>query len=436
MKVLVLAPSAYLLGGVQDWLAALVPGLRSRGIDVRVFVPDGDHHRHGPYDRAYPDLAVQPITNPSGSAEGRIRAIGALLHQQAPDLVLGVNLVDLYPAVNRARQRGRFQGRVVMTLHALQAEYFGDLRRHGRSIDAVIATNRLACQLASELGGIDAARVLYAPYGVTVPPWRLPEGTQESEVLRLAWVGRLEQAQKRVFDLPPLLNALEARGIDVRLSIAGDGEERARLEQALAGRIESGQVRMLGHVGQSQLAEKIYGRHHALVITSAWETGPIVAWQAMASGMAVVSSRYVGSGQESALRHERTALLFSCGDAAAAAEQIGRLRQHQLLERLSQAGHALVARRYSTESSLQAWERALEDVMALPSLPLAPPERSAAPSGRLDRWLGQSTGEVVRRSLGLRFRHASAGSEWPHTGSPTFEDGDLLVSAARLDHHG
>jgi len=165
MKVLVLAPSAYLLGGVQDWLANLVPGLSAGGVEVTVAVPDGDHHRHGPYARAYPALAAQPIANPSGSTEGRIRAIAALLAEVDPDLVLGVNLVDLYPAAQRARRQGRFHGRVVMTLHALQAEYFDDLRRHGAGIDAVIATNRLACRLASELGRIDPARVLYAPYG-------------------------------------------------------------------------------------------------------------------------------------------------------------------------------------------------------------------------------------------------------------------------------
>ncbi|WP_216901270.1 glycosyltransferase [Synechococcus sp. CCY 9618] len=368
MKLLVLAPSAYLLGGVQDWLANLVPGLRTGGLEVTVAVPEGDHHRHGPYARAYPALAARAIRNPSGSAEGRIRAIAALLEELDPELVLGVNLVDLYPAARRARRQGRFRGRVVMTLHALQADYFDDLRHHGAGIDAVIATNRLACRLASERGGIEPARVLYAPYGVPVRPWQAPAGDPASS-LRLAWVGRLEQAQKRVHDLPPLLTALRARGIDLQLSIAGDGEERPALEAALRPWIEQGSVRMLGHVDQERLADRIYGHHHALVITSAWETGPIVAWQAMASGMAVVSSRYVGSGLEGALHHDDTALLFPCGDVTAAAELLGRLRRPALLERLSRAGHALVAERYSEAASLAAWQRALHAVTALPPRP-------------------------------------------------------------------
>lgn len=437
MKMLVLAPSAYLLGGVQDWLANLVPGLRDGGLEVTVAVPDGDHHRHGPYARAYPALAAKAIANPSGSCEGRIRAIAGLLERLDPQLVLGVNLVDLYPAAQRARRQGRFHGRVVMTLHALQAEYFDDLRRHGAGIDAVIATNRLACRLASGLGGIDPARVLYAPYGVPVPPWQLPGG-DPAATLKLAWVGRLEQAQKRVHDLPPLLAELEALGIAVQLSIAGDGEERPALERSLAPRIAAGTVRLLGHVDQHRLAQEVYGHHHALVITSAWETGPIVAWQAMASGMAVVSSRYVGSGLEGALEHDATALLFPCGDGAAAATQLARLRQGDLLQQLSRGGHALVAGRYSEAASLAAWRRALEQVMALPPLAAAPPPPAPAPAGRLDRWLGHRRGEDLRRLLGQRFRHGSAGSEWPHSAGSgdAAAEAELLAAAGRLDHPG
>jgi glycosyltransferase involved in cell wall biosynthesis len=431
MKVLVVAPSAYLLGGVQDWLAHLVPGLRAGGLDVTVAVPDGEHHRHGVYADVYPALAAGPIRNPSGSPEGRIRAIAGLLDRLDPDLVLGVNLVDLYPAARRARREGRFRGRVAMTLHALQAEYYGDLRRHGAGIDAVIATNRLACRLAKEQGGMEPSRVLYAPYGVPVPPWQIPAG-DPAAMLRLAWVGRLDQAQKRVHDLPPLLEALDAQGVQAQLDIAGDGKRRSPLERELAPWIERGRVRLLGHLDQRGLADRIYGHHHALVITSSWETGPIVAWQAMASGMAVVSSRYVGSGLEGALQHDATALLFPCGDAAAAAGQLGRLRHAPLLERLSRAGHALVRERYSEAASLAAWRLALGEVMALPPLPTPPREPAPAATGRLDRWLGSPRGEDLRRLFGVRFRHGSAGSEWPHSGGA--DAADLLELGARLDH--
>ena len=284
---------------------------------------------------------------------------------------------------------------------------------------------------------MNPSRVLYAPYGVPVQPWQPPYG-DPATTLKLAWVGRLEQAQKRVHDLPLLLRELQTLAINVELSIAGDGEERPALERSLEPWIAGRKVRLLGHVDQHRLADEIYGHHHALVITSAWETGPIVAWQAMASGMAVVSSRYVGSGLEGALEHDATALLFPCGDGDAAAAQLARLRQGALLERLSTAGHALVAGRYSEKASLAAWRRALDQVAALPPLAAGHPEPSPPAAGRLDRWLGQRRGEDLRQLLGQRFRHGSAGSEWPHSsgGGDRAAEAALLAAAGRLDHPG
>jgi hypothetical protein len=114
------------------------------------------------------------------------------------------------------------------------------------------------------------------------------------------------------------------------------------------------------------------------------------------------------------------------------------LRQGALLERLSRAGHSLVAGRYSEEASLAAWRQALDQVTTLPPLAAGPAEPSPPAAGRLDRWLGQRRGEDLRQLLGQRFRHGSAGSEWPHSSG----DGDraaeaaLLAAAGRLDHPG
>ena len=43
------------------------------------------------------------------------------------------------------------------------------IKRESASLDAVIATNQLACRLASSLGGIESSRIHYAPYGVRLP---------------------------------------------------------------------------------------------------------------------------------------------------------------------------------------------------------------------------------------------------------------------------
>ena len=56
-----------------------------------------------------------------------------------------------------------------------------------------------------------------------------------------------------------------------------------------------------------------------------------------------------------------------------------------------------------------------------------------ASAGRLDRLAGVGTAESIRAALGISFRHASAGGEWPHTAAPGADEPSLLRLAAQLD---
>lgn len=433
-SIVFLAPSAYCLGGVQVWLANLVPQLQQRGWRVTLALTAGRWHDVEAYAKAFPGLPLLSVANPSGSEEGRLRSIGRLLRELQPDLVAGVNIAALYPAVARLRRQGSFAGRTVMTLHAIQADLLAHLAAQRALIDAVIATNRLACQLCQREAGIAAERVLYAPYGVAVPPQPpAVAANRPGSALRLAWIGRLSQDQKRVLDLPEILRQLDRRGVDVRLSVAGDGPEAAALARALEPWIARGVVQLLGRLDGAELQRQVYAEHEALLITSSWETGPIVAWEAMAAGLAVVSSRYVGHRLEGALHDGGNVLLFPIGDAEAAAAALARVGDPALRAALVAAGHALVQSRYSEPVSFAAWERALEQALALPPLPLPPAPQPAASRGRLDRWIGAGAAEDLRRLLRIRFDHPEPGSEWPHTDRAGGDEALLLQRAAALD---
>jgi glycosyltransferase involved in cell wall biosynthesis len=434
--VLFLAPSAYCLGGVQVWLNDLVAALQAAPHwEVKVALPSGAWHRLDRYLEAYPRLPAVPLLNPTGSAEGRRRSITALLLRERPDLVVGVNIADLYAAVRRARSRG-FRGRVVLSLHALAADLIADAAAEADLLDAVIATNRLSCRLLERCAGMAAERVFYAPYGVAWPSPVVAGAAAEQPTpaaLRIAWVGRLEAAQKRVADLPGILRQLDAAGVPFHLTVAGDGPERQSLTRALAPWLNAGVASMPGALSASQLLREVYATHEALLITSSWETGPIVAWEAMAAGLAVVSSAYLGSGLEGALHHGCNALLFPVGDVGAAAEALKRVADPELRAGLVNEGRRLVQERYSADASHRAWCKAFEQVLALPPLGPALPEPPLPRSGRLERLVGPGWAETLRRRLGRGFRHASAGGEWPHTAHGDADEQELFKLAAELD---
>jgi glycosyltransferase involved in cell wall biosynthesis len=436
VKLLFVAPSAYLLGGVQDWLYDLVLCMRKRGYQVMVAIPDGEVHQADLYKSRYPQLDASIFTNATGSEQGRIDTLCQVLLDQSADMVIGVNIVDIYPAVARLRQQGRFKGKVVMTIHAISADFLEDLRTYSAVIDGVIATNQLTCGLVQELGSeLVAMKVHYAPYGVDVPLKKAHRSlATSSEILHIAWIGRLEQPQKRVHDLPCILEQLDRSDVEYRLSIVGDGPERSQLEINLEPWLQVGRVRLLGCQDKSTLYTEVLAGHQALLITSSWETGPIVAWEAMAAGMAVVTSRYLGSGREQFLKHDHNSLVFEVGDAREAAHQLARLQDPEVFEELTNQAYADVNQRYSTQASLEAWIQAFEAIEArTPQAGTYLPEFSIPASGRLDRWIGVRRAERLRRLLGLRFRHSAAGSEWPHTAHGNADNGKLLEKAAILE---
>jgi glycosyltransferase involved in cell wall biosynthesis len=438
MKILFFAPSAYLLGGVQDWLADLVPGIRREGHDVTVAVPDGVFHCFESYRKAYPGLACIGLRNPTGSQEGRIQSILNCIVFIQPDLIVGVNIAALYPAVARLRLLGDLVGKVIITLHAIEADYLQDLRQFRAIVDAVVVTNKLTGALVAQESLVPNERILYAPYGVKMPTPKLPL-TMSHDLLRIAWVGRFEQTQKRVHDLVSILQRLDSISFPFCLSLAGDGPEATSLQEQLQPWIRTEQVRWLGRLDKHQLQHQVYDQSDVLLITSSWETGPIVAWEAIAAGLVVVSSRYVGSGAEGALKDGQTALLFSVGDCESAALALAKLLDSNLRTSLANSALEMVRHRYSDSASLAAWLNVFSISMELPPLPLDYAEfvRFAAtiPSGRIDSWLGVTRAEYLRRFLGLNFRHLSAGSEWPHSLNGAGDNGRLLSKATQLETH-
>jgi hypothetical protein len=215
---------------------------------------------------------------------------------------------------------------------------------------------------------------------------------------------------------------LQRSGTDFRLQVAGEGPQASELRARLQAHDSAGRIEWLGALAPAQLARQVYDHADVLLLPSVWETGPIVAWEAMAHGAALVSSRYIGSGLEGALHDEENCLMFDVGDAAGAARQLARVADADLRAHIAANGRALVQQRYTQELSVRDWASALGRIVAMP-----PRERGDVPkvasAGRLDAWLGTSWAESMRRVARRRFEHGSPGGEWPHSyGARGFDD--------------
>lgn len=435
-RLLFVAPSAYELGGLATWLDYLLPALQNSNWDVRLGLVEGARlHKPEAYLRHHPFEHVERISCLTGTAFGRRRAIQQTIKRLKPDAVVSVNIPECIQAAAELRQRSRSDVRTIVTCHGIQEDLFADLRKMAGYVDAVACTNRLSCRLAERLGGIEPDRVLYAPCGAqllkSVRSRRL-----ERQEFRILYLGRLEQEQKRAHDLVQVVNHL-ANSIETpwRLQIVGDGPEREDLQRAFA-TIQGGvKVEFLGHVQSSVIQRHLIPDAHALLMPSSWETGPIVIWEAMAAELPVVSSRYVGSGEEGALVDGENCLMFDVGDTHAAARLlIAIAKDEAIVERICSHARQMVRRRYSHTSSVSHWKAAIQAALNAPSVnrELVPPVTTR--HGRIDAFVPPVIAELIRKLSARRSRCEDPGGEWPHTltGSTMATD-EFLRQAAQLD---
>lgn len=412
-SILLVAPSAYPLGGVATWIDYIVPGLRQRGWRVTLGLTEGTLHNADAYLTAHPMQGVIRIRNQTGTREGRVRSLCAAITVARPDIVASVNIGDVYSAVNRLR-RNQSKVRVAMTLHGIEVEYFEQIRRCASSIDAVIATNRLACKLASCIGGLEKSRIYYAPCGVHPPGSFVVTPYSSLKPIRIGFVGRLEKPQKRVDELLAIVREMDRQKINYQLLIAGAGPEEAWLRGELKSNVERATVQFLGVLSSKEL-EDVYRTIQILLITSKWETGPMVAWEAMARGVLVVTSAYVGSGLERNLQDGENCLIYPTGNIAAAIECILRAQDVKLHTRLASAGVAFVREKMTHEQSIEYWSRCFAEIKSQPIQASFLEDARYEPAGRLDRLLGIRFGETVRRALNCKaLSPLEPGHEWPH----------------------
>ena len=433
-SVLFVAPSAYPLGGVATWLDYLLPGLAERGWRAVLGLTAGRFHDVDHYRARHPWSDVVPIESPTGTPEGRVRALVRTMRQLRPDLVAGVNIPDAYAAVARMRAGGEPAPRVLMTNHSVEEQYLRDAESWAATLDGLVCTNRLACRQALQHRRLDAGRIHYAGYGVAFPA-DVPSRRPGSSILRIAYSGRLDGPQKRVNDIPAILASLDRDGVAYELLIAGAGPQEEELKARLRPQLETGRVQFLGVLDAAALVPEVYRRADVLLVTSLWETGPIVTWEAMAQGLAVVTSRYVGSASEGSLKDGVNCLMYEIGDAQAAAAQLQRVRD--LGESLAAAGRQLVEERYTHAVSVATWDACLRRILLSPGLPEPAASRPmAAAAGRLDALVGTGGAETVRQVLRRRYRHVEPGGEWPHSHSESATDQATYWDAARRLDHG
>jgi glycosyltransferase involved in cell wall biosynthesis len=344
-------------GGIRRVVAALTAGLRDRGWDVVTGGPPGVLDGLGGQDLVVP---VPDGLSPAGLRHARRRLAEA---------AAGVDLVHahgLKPGWLAGSLRPR--PRLVVSVHNLVLDEVAGraapvLRAlEGRIPTIADRTIALSTEVAHRFGG--RADVVTIPPAAAVPvPGRPVEavraayGVQPEERL-LVTACRLHPQK----DLPMLLDAvdrLRSRVPGVRLLVVGEGPERMAVEARARSLGLEGTVTFAGRVPSA--ADELAAAD-VVVISSRWESGPLVLFEAMQLGRPVVTTA-VGAAPDIVADHVNGRLVPP-GDAAAFADAVADvLAEPVAAAAMGEAGRAAMAAQ-GADAMVTAHERTYREVLA------------------------------------------------------------------------
>lgn len=162
----------------------------------------------------------------------------------------------------------------------------------------------------------------------------------------LVCVGRLCE-QKGQLILIRAMAALQERGIEFKLVLAGDGEMRGDIEQAIATAGLQNNVRITGWVSTQEIVD-LLEKSRGMVLASFIEGLPVVIMEAMARRRPVISTRITGIPE--LVRDQIDGFLVSASDVDALAETIEKFLELSEDE-LAQMGDAARSRAWKRHSA-------------------------------------------------------------------------------------
>jgi glycosyltransferase involved in cell wall biosynthesis len=351
------------MNGVNIFSANLVRGLISVGVPARILMTEQNSsmvHVDEPMMPLPEDIPVDklPLRGPESWGAHWGAAI-RYLEERAPCVYIpnhdwrhSTVCSQLSPEV-----------RVVGVVHSDDPLHYDHVARLGRYWDAIVTTtDAIAAEVISRNPGL-SKRVTTIPIGVPVPE-RLPgRDTAPGAPLRVVYQGGLIQYQKRVLDLPRIVEEALRGGTPVELTVIGDGKDRERLMEASSHLVKRGAMRFMGLLPHGQVLE-ILGRFDVCLLTSEFEGMPNALGEAMARGCVPIVTD-IRSGIRELVRDGENGYVVPVGGIAQFAARLALLHGNPELRAgmSGKAREAVIAGGFSAGTMVERYRRLFEELL-------------------------------------------------------------------------
>jgi glycosyltransferase involved in cell wall biosynthesis len=247
--------------------------------------------------------------------------------------------------------------------------------------------------------------------GVDLVKFRRAQHPPDSGPTRVLSVGRLIEAKGHAA-LLDAIGLVRTEGVDARLTVIGDGPQRAALESLSARRGLEGAVTLAGSIGQDEIAAA-YAATDIFCLASFAEGLPVVLIEAMAMEIPVIATRIAGIPE--LIEDGVSGLLVTPGRPDQLADALAVLSRDPRRRRaIGIAAHAKVVAEFDVRDSAGALRAAFAAALAQPLEASAQKPPSLHPRAGLPRGAGGVTGDGPERgAAGRQLRYRDIGAAQP-----------------------
>lgn len=342
------------LGGTTTFLCNIAGELLRRQMAAEVFSFEADHPMAVDFQRL--QIPVTTHDDRQWIYEDRLRKVLHDLKCFQPTHVIA-NLGPASFEVLRYVPAG--VGRIAM-VQSDDDGWYRSLRPYHVCMDLIGAVSRNIETRLRTFPEFGKTSVAYLPYGVPMPE-RLPiRAVDPNRPLRILYLGRLDQEQKRVRLFPGMLRQLQEAGIPFHWTIAGNGPEKAALEGAMTSSNPEQTLSFPGPITYEHVPA-VLAEHDVFLLASDYEGLPLSLLEAMGQGLVPVVSDLPSGIRE--VVDDSTGLRISPQDTAGYMKAIIELHQDRpRVARLSQAARQKVRADFSIAAMTDRWLQALPEI--------------------------------------------------------------------------
>ena len=336
--------------GGKSWFVAPQPGspfVNGRGrpamVDLFAALPPNER-----------PTVVAPAVGPMfefGTAAYRSSVYAAALQSGVPAgvPVIVSNDADTWAAAAYLSPRNP----MIAVLHGNHVINDGLVQQYGKAAAAIACVSTRVNRRTEALDRPGRPPLVTIPCGIPMQP-SPSRPAQSVGPLRMAWIGRMNEDEKRVSDLPKIAAQLRDAGLSFTLDLMGDGPARDSLSRAFDVLDLGDCVRMHPWSPTNEVLD-LLARSDILLMSSNSEGMSITVMEALSMGCGIVSSRVSGvEDYESRSAANSCLWIFDIGDVPGAVEKIRAASRVPSLVRAA-AARSLAASEFSISVCAQRY---------------------------------------------------------------------------------